>query len=427
MDDRLEGMLEFLDHAHSAYHAAAAIVWELEAAGYTCLAESESWELEAGGKYYLTRNGSSVIAFRVPEHTPKGFMMSASHSDRPGFKYKGGGELVDQYTKMGVEVYGGPVMSTWLDRPLSLAGRALVETENGVETRLVDLDQDLFLIPNVAIHMNRKVNEGVALNVAVDMLPLVGDAADAGKLEQLLEAAAGGKVLGHDLYVYNRQKSAVWGMEQQYFSAPGIDDGECAWCCAQGFLQAREAESIPVLCVFDNEEIGSGTRQGAGSRLLEDVLDRICQALELDLYRMLAQSFMVSADNAHALHPNHPEASDSKNTPMMNRGVAIKFHAGQKYTTDGISAAVFRKICQDAGVPVQSYHNKADSLGGATLGHLLLGHVSVPSVDIGLPQLAMHSSYETAGVEDALCLMEAMEAYYGASLECPGDGMVIVK
>ena len=427
MDCRIEAMLEFLDHAHSAYHAAAALVWELEAAGYTCLSESEKWELEAGGKYYLTRNTSSVVAFRVPEKTPAGFMITASHVDRPTFKYKENGQLVDRYTRIGVEQYGGPLMHTWFDRPLSVAGRAVVETEEGVEARLVDIDRDLLMIPNLAIHMNRKANEGVPVNVAVDMLPLAGDKEDAGKLETLLEEAAGGKILAHDLFLYNRQKSAVWGMEEQYFSAAGVDDSECAWCCTQGFLQAKEAESVPVLCVFDNEEIGSLTRQGAASSLLENVLERICESLGVDRYCMLAQSFAVSVDNAHALHPNHPETSDAKNAPMMNAGIVIKHHAGQKYTTDGLSAAIFRKVCSKAGVPVQNFYNRADALGGSTLGYLSLSHVSVPSVDIGLAQLAMHSAYETAGVQDALYLMETIENFYGTSLECPGDGTFVIK
>lgn len=426
MDARIEAMLAFLNNSHSAYHATAALVWELEAAGYACLSESRKWELTAGGCYYLTRGGSTVIAFRVPEKTPAGFMMSASHTDRPTFKLKENGECTGKYTRLSVEKYGSPLMSTWLDRPLSVAGRVLVETEVGVETHLIDIDRDLMMIPNVAIHLNPKANESMPYNVAVDMLPLIGGKDDGGKLWQLLEANAGGKILGHDLFLYNRQKATVWGTDEQYFSAVGVDDSECAWCCTQGFLQAAEAESIPVLCVFDNEEVGSGTAQGANSCLLENVLERICQSLELDLHRMLAQSFMISADNAHAIHPNHPEEMDV-NAPLMNDGIAIKFHSSQQYTTDGVSAAVFRKICQRANVPVQFYYNRADKRGGSTLGHLSIAHVSVPSIDIGLPQLAMHSSYETAGVWDAIYLMEAMETYYSTSLECPADGTIIIK
>ncbi len=425
MDNRVNEMLEFLSNAHSNYHATAALVWELEAAGYICLAESQNWELTAGGKYYLTRGGSTVVAFRVPEQTPTGFMISGSHTDRPGFKLRENGELVDRYTRQTVSRYGSPMMSSWLDRPLSIAGRVLVETEDGLEARIVDIDRDLIMIPNVAMHMNFKANEGVPYNVAVDMVPLLGDKNDGGKLMALVEEQAGGKILSHDLYLYNRQKATLWGMEQQYFSAPGLDDSECAWCCTQGFLQAPEAASIPVLCVFDNEEIGSGTIQGADSCLMEDVLERISQALGLDMNRMLAQSFMVSADNAHAIHPNHPEHSESK-TGVMNSGIAIKCNP-KEYASDGMSTSIFRKICQKAGVPTQIFYNRADKKGGTTLGGLSITHVSVPTVDIGLLQLAMHSSYETGGVQDALWLMDAMAAYYGTSLECPADGTYIIK
>ncbi len=427
MDKNIEALKDFLDRAHSVYHGVAALAEQLQQAGYTCLPESGDWELAAGGKYYLTRGGSAIMAFRIPKGTPEGFMMSASHSDRPTFKVKENGELTGTYTRLAVEGYGGMLVSTWLDRPLSIAGRVLVETENGVASRLVDIDQDLLLIPNVAIHMNRKANDGYSWNKAVDTLPLVGSAQAKGGLMALLEKAAGGKILGHDLYLYNRQKATVWGMEDAYISSAAIDDLECAWCCTQGFLNAADSEAVPVLCVFDSEEVGSSSVQGAASDLLELLLTRICKALKLDLHQMLSQSFMVSADNAHAVHPNHPEYADATNAPVMNEGVVLKFNAAQRYTTDGVSAALFRKVCQKAQAPVQTYYNRADLPGGSTLGNISLGHVSVPTADIGLPQLAMHSSYETAGVRDALSLLRVMETYYGSSLSCPADGTYCLK
>ncbi len=422
MDKRIEQLQSFLDKAHSVYHGVAELKRMLEQAGYTCLSESKAWELVPGGKYYMTRGGSAVMAFRIPKETPQGFMMSASHSDRPTFKIKENGELVGTYTRLAVEGYGGMLISTWLDRPLSIAGRVLVETEKGAESRLVDIDQDLLLIPNVAIHMNRKANDGYSWNKAVDTLPLAGSAAIKGKLNEKLEEAAGGKILGHDLYLYNRQKASVWGLEQEYISAGAIDDLECAWCCTEGFLSAGDSQAVPVLCVFDSEEVGSSSVQGAASDLLETLLMRICKALNLDLQQMLSQSFMVSADNAHAVHPNHPEYADATNAPVMNQGVVLKFNAAQRYTTDGVSAALFRRVCQKAGAPVQSYYNRADLPGGSTLGNISLGHVSVPTADIGLPQLAMHSSYETAGVKDALSLVDVMTAFYDSTLMCPEDG-----
>ena len=422
MDNRIKSLMRFLDAAHSVYHATAGLAEELEKNGYIRLEEQEKWQLVPGGKYFLTRGGTAVVAFRIPTETPVGFMMSASHSDRPTFKIKENAELTGKYTRLATEKYGEMLMGTWLDRPLSVAGRVMVETENGVESKLVNIDRDLLMIPNVAIHMNRQANDGYKWNPAVDTLPLVGGAGGAGKLQKLLEKAAGGKILGHDLYLYIRQKATVWGVDKEFISSAALDDLECAWCCTQGFLEAEETSSIPMLCVFDSEEVGSSSVQGAASDLLENVLTRICNALDLDLPRMLAQSFLVSADNAHAVHPNHPEYADPNNAPVMNGGVVVKFNANLRYCTDGISAAIFRKICRAADVPVQTYCNRADIPGGSTLGNISLSHVSVPTVDIGLPQLAMHSCYETAGVKDALYLLSAMKAFYSTSLQTNGNG-----
>ena len=421
MDVRTKALMDFLDGAHSVFHAVAGIEKVLVENGYTCLQESDAWELLPGGKYYVTRGGAAVIAFQVPENGCKGFLLSASHADRPTFKVKENGEQVGAYTRLLVERYGGMLMAPWFDRPLSIAGRVLVETENGVASRLVDLDRDLLMIPNVAIHMNRKANDGYAYNPAVDLLPLLGGKDAKGKLNALLEQEAGGKILGHDLYLYIREKARVWGVDEEYLSAQAIDDLECAWCCTQGFLKAKPAGSMPVLCVFDSEEVGSSSLQGAASNLLESVLRRVCDCLQLNYDRALAQSMMVSADNAHAIHPNHPEYADAANAPVMGGGIVIKYNANQRYTTDGVTAALFRKVCQQANAPVQTYYNRADLPGGSTLGNISLAHVSVPSVDIGLPQLAMHSCYETAAVKDALYLEDAMAVYYSSTLTCDGN------
>ncbi len=413
----------FLDKAHSAYQAAALLKEALENAGYCRLQETEDWRLKPGGKYYLMRNDSALIAFCLPEEAPVGFMMAAAHTDRPCFKVKENGVLKGQYTRLAVERYGGAVLSTWLDRPLSVAGRVLVETKDGVESRLVDLDRDLLLMPNVAIHLNRSANDGYKWNPATDLIPLLGDK-ETEDFWAELESLAGGKLLGHDLYLYVRQPSALWGMNSEYISAQGLDDLQCLWGCTQGFLRAEATRAIPVLCAFDNEEAGSSSYQGAASDLLESTVSRICSAMGLEKGKMLAASFMVSADNGHALHPNHPELSDGANAPMMNGGVVLKYNANQRYTTDGLSAAVFRKICEKAGVPVQTYCNRADIAGGSTLGNISLSQVAVHSVDVGLAQLAMHSCYETAGVKDAGYLADAMTAYYSACLETGTDGSI---
>ena len=425
MDKRTEKLLAFLDASPSVYHAAANIETELKNAGFTRLDEAKQWELTPGGKYYVSRGGSAVLAFRIPAGTPKGFMMSASHCDRPTFKVKENGELGGTYTRLATERYGGMIISTWLDRPLSIAGRVLVETETGIESKLVNIDRDLLLIPNVAIHMNRQINDGYKWNPAVDTNCLLGSKGTGGKLNALLEKEAGGKILGHDLYLYARQKATVWGIEEEYICAPALDDLECAWSCTQGFLNAPDSEAIPVLCVFDSEEVGSNSVQGAASMLLQSTLERICGALGLNLGQLLAASFMISADNAHAIHPNHPELADAANAPVLGGGVVLKFNASQRYTTDGLSAAVLRSVCARAEVPVQTYYNRADMPGGSTLGHISLTHVSVPTADIGLAQLAMHSACETAAVSDAVSLEKAMEVYYGSALEVTETGFCL--
>ncbi len=425
--EAINSLKAFLDKSHSVYHATRALEEMLESAGYEKLSERESWKILPGGKYYLTRGGSAVIALRIPKEKPTGFLMSASHSDRPTFKLKENGELTGKYTRLSTEPYGGLILSTWLDRPLSIAGRVLVETETGVESKLVDIDRDLLVIPNVAIHMNRKCNDGMTFNVAVDTLPLVGSEQAAGKLNALLEETAGGKILGHDLYLYLRQQASVWGIEEEYISAAGLDDLQCAFCCAKGFLEAGESSVISVLCVFDSEEVGSNSQQGAAACFLAGVLERICQSLNEDLEQLLGQSFMISADNAHAIHPNHPEYADGNNAPVMNGGVVLKFNASQRYATDGAAAAVLRKICDGAGVPVQTYYNRADLPGGSTLGRISLTQISVPTADIGLAQLAMHSAWETAGAKDTEYLIEAMKAYYSSTLECPRDGSFVIR
>jgi aspartyl aminopeptidase len=416
MDDRILSLKNFLDGAVSTYHAIAALGEELKKAGYAPISEADNWNLVPGGKYFLTRNGTALMAFRVPEKTPKGFLLTASHSDRPGFKVKENPELKSAYIRLAVERYGGMLMSTWLDRPLSVAGRVLVETEDGVEVKLVNIDRDLLLIPNVAIHMNRQANDGYKWNPASDMIPLFGGKDAAGKFAALLEESAGGKVLGHDLSLYVRQKGTIWGMEDEFISSAALDDLACAWCCTQAFLNAGESENMPLLCVFDNEEVGSSSLQGADSNLLQAMMERICKAMNLDLYTMLAQSYMLSADNAHAIHPNHPEFADPNNAPVVNQGVVLKFNANQRYCTDGVSAAIFRKVCAKAEVPVQTYCNRADMAGGSTLGNISLTHVSVPSADIGLPQLAMHSCFETAGCKDVAYMIDALTAFYSTTL-----------
>ena len=415
----------FLDASHSQYHARAYLTAILDKAGYTPLKESEKWELVPGGKYYVNRGGSAVLAFRVPEGEALGFLISAAHTDRPAFKLKENGEIEGVYPRLAVERYGGQILAPWLDRPLSIAGRVLVQTEHGAESRLLDIDRDLLLIPNVAIHMNRQANDGYKWNPVTDVLPLLASPENKGQFAAMLEKEAGGKILSHDLFLYIRQKASVWGLDESFLSSAALDDLECVWGCFQGFLNAATGRSIPLFAALDSAEVGSGSPQGAGSTLLRQTVSRIAQALALDENRLLAQSFLVSADNAHAQHPNHPELADSGNAPKMGGGIVIKFNSNLRYCTDGLSAAVMRTVCQRAGVNSQNYYNRPDIPGGSTLGCISIGQVSVPTVDIGLAQLAMHSCYETAAVSDAIDLEKAMTVYFGSTLRKTEDSFAL--
>ena len=426
----IKGLFDFLKNSPTAFHAVDSLCGLLKEQGFTPLQECKPWEIIPGGKYYVTRNRSSVIAFTLPAQTPDSFHIIASHSDSPTFKIKENAELTvrDKYVQLNTERYGGMLFSTWFDRPLSVAGRVLYKGENGIHTHLVKIDRDLVMIPNVAIHMNREVNNGFKYNAQVDLMPLYGDITAKGSFRKLIADACGVEeeaIVGNDLYLYNRMPGTVWGANNEFISAPQLDDLECAYASVCALKDLPDQGHVNVCCVFDNEEVGSGTKQGADSTFLSDVLERIASCLNMttEAYRMaLSASFMLSADNAHATHPNHPEYADPLNQVEMNKGIVIKFNANQKYTTDGVSAAVFHQLCWEAGVPVQHFANRSDLPGGSTLGNISGAHVSINTLDIGLAQLAMHSCYETAGVKDLPWMIQAMHAFYAAPIACRADG-----
>lgn len=424
-------LLQFLDHSPNAFYAVANMQKELEDAGFTRLYEGCPWTLSGGHGYYVTRNDSAIIAFRIPEGGYQGFQIMASHCDSPVFKIKTNAEIVvdNSYVKLNVEKYGGMLCAPWLDRPLSVAGRVIVQTEEGIATKLVNIDRDLLIIPNVAIHMNRQVNDGYAFNAQVDMLPLFCEQGEEkNQFMQLIADEAGVQVediLDTDLFLYDRMKGTTLGLHGEFIASGRLDDLQCAFASLKGFLAAELKQSIAVHCVYDNEEVGSGTKQGAASTFLKDTLQRISRAMgrsEEQYLMSIASSFMVSADNAHAVHPNHAEKADPTNRPYMNRGIVIKYSANQKYTTDGVSGAVMRAICKKAEVPYQTFTNRSDMLGGSTLGNISQAQVALNTVDIGLPQLAMHSPYETAGARDTAYLIEAARVLFSSSFEGNGDG-----
>ena len=420
MTEQLRDLFTFIDKSPTAFHAVANLEEMLAGAGYTRLEEKELWYIEKKGKYYVNRNGSSVIAFSIPEKRPKGFHMIAAHSDSPCFKLKEAPEItVDEiYAKLNVEKYGGMILSTWLDRPLSVAGRLIWKGKNDMESFLVNLDRDAAIIPNLAIHMNSEMNKGVEYNPQTDMQPIFGEAASKDELFHMLAKEAGketGEILGSDLFLYNRDKCRMVGVDDAFIAGPRLDDLECAFAGMTALVQEEANDYINLCVVFDNEEVGSGTKQGAASTFLQDVLVRISAGFQMSAEEyqcMIADSFMISADNAHALHPNRPEKADVKNRPRINGGIVIKYHGSQRYATDAYSAAVMKDICNRAEVPYQSYANRSDIAGGSTLGNISTSQVSVRTVDIGLAQLAMHSAMETAGAKDIGYLIKAFQTFY---------------
>lgn len=426
-------LLAFLNESPTSFHAVANMRAELEKAGFTRLLEGCAWELKAGGKYYVTRNESALIAFKIPKADFAGFQIMASHSDSPAFKIKANAEIEveKKYVKLNVEKYGGMIFAPWLDRPLSVAGRVVVRTAEGVKTRLVRVDKDLLIIPNLAIHMNRQVNEGYEFNAQKDMLPLFSCGAEEeakGSFLRLIAKEAGVAVediLDTDLFLYNRMQGTILGLNGEFIAAGHLDDLQCAFSSMEGLIAAEPKDSVAVHCVMDNEEVGSGTKQGAASTFLKDTLHRINSGLgrsEEEYLTALASSFMVSADNAHGIHPNQPDKGDPTNRPILNEGIVIKYSANQKYTTDAISGAIFKALCEKAEVPYQTFHNRSDMLGGSTLGNISGNQVALNTVDIGLPQLAMHSIYETAGSKDTAYLVEAAKVLFSASVCGDGDG-----
>ena len=422
-------VFDFLDAGVSPWHAAAEAVRRLEAAGYARLEEHAPWALEKGGRYYVARNGSAVIAFRLPEGDLAGWRVALSHSDSPTWRVKNADVAQGDYVKLETEGYGGMIMSSWLDRPLTVAGRAVVRTSGGVASRLIYIDRDLLVIPSVAIHYQRNANDGRKWDPQVDLQPLYGPAG-CRSLEDLIVGEASvcprSDVLSWDLDLAVRQKAVAIGPGGEYFMSPRIDDLECAATTLQGFLEAAPlADAAPVWGMLDNEEVGSSSRQGAQSTFLSDVLHRILLSMDLPSqawWTCAANSLVLSADNGHAVHPNAPEKSDPQNAPRMNGGVVIKYNASQKYTTDALSAALFQEICRRAEIPTQRLANRADMPGGSTLGNLQSHSFSAPMLDIGLAQLAMHSAVETAGTKDIGHMVRAAGAFYAAPLRCLSDG-----
>ncbi|QWT17806.1 M18 family aminopeptidase [Collinsella sp. zg1085] len=435
---RAHGLIDFIQACPSMFHTAHTICTRLIEAGFELLHEGRPWNIEPGKRYVVVRNNSSVIAFSVGKHVLDDplhthFQITAAHGDSPTFKVKEVPELTGagNALKLNVEAYGGMIDYTWFDKPLSLAGRVLVRVGNRLEHRLLSFDRDLALIPSVAIHLDRKVNDSFSPNRARDLSPVlsVGELS-VGAYMQLVADAVGvapEDVLGSDLFLVNRQPGCIWGAEQEFISSTKLDDLMCAYTALEAFMQVDNEHSVNVYCCFDNEEVGSETKQGALSTFIADAMRRVCAGLGLDdeAYRqVVARSMMVSCDNAHAVHPNRADVYDETNQCRINGGLVIKEAANQHYCTDGFSRAVFLVICDRAGVPLQSFANRSDMAGGSTLGNLVNMQMSLHAIDVGCAQWAMHSAFETAGVRDVSQAIGALAAFYAADLYIDGADAV---
>ncbi|MBS2213232.1 M18 family aminopeptidase [Carboxylicivirga mesophila] len=421
-------LIDFIHESPTAFHVVANTAKELEANGFEYLDIRSEWNIEKGGKYYTTKADSALFAFQIGSDAPEesGLRLISAHSDSPGFKIKPQPEMLvnDKYLKLNTEVYGGPILMTWLDRPLSLAGRVLLKGGHTLtpESRLIDFRKPLLVIPSVAIHLNRSVNDGIELNKQVDMLPLmciVNDTLE--KDNYLLKMIADElkvdttEILDFDLFVYEFEKGCLVGPNQEFISSPKLDDLAMVHAGLKAITTQTNTAATNILCVFDNEEVGSVTKQGAGSPVLRNIIERIMEKLgksQEEYQRCIYQSFMISADMAHSVHPNHPEKHDPVLNPLMNEGPVIKIHANQKYTTDGESAAIFETICKQADVPVQKFVNRSDMVGGSTLGNVSTGKIDIRTVDIGNPMLGMHSVRELGGTLDHTYVAKAFTTFY---------------
>jgi len=422
----ISGLINFLDSSTANYLAIENASKILVQNGFVKIEENRSYKFKKGDKVFCVRNGTSLLAFNIGNNINENnysYHIIASHSDSPCFKIKPVADgKTDIYNKINVEPYGGMICSSWLDRPLGVAGRLIIKDRDGLTAKTISIDEDILMIPNLCIHFDREANSGKEYNMAIDMQPFYAQGLSEHSFIDYLAFKSGvskKKIVSHDLYTFNRQKVSIWGENSEFISSPRLDDLECVYTSLRAFVDSSNNDCINTLYISDNEEVGCSSRQGADSDFLSLMIERITESLGFSQSMnsiAISNSFLISADNAHAVHPNFPSITDSDNKCYMNKGIAIKVNSSQRYTTDSISSAIFQEICEKAEVPFQFFANRSDKRGGSTLGNVLINHVSLLSVDVGLPQLAMHSSYETAGVFDISNAYKAFSKFYQSNI-----------
>lgn len=420
------GLKEFLQYSYTAYHAVARAKAFLSERGFSPLKESEDWEIEEGGKYYVERNGCALIAFTVGNLDQFAFKIAAAHVDFPALKIKENPIMsTESYEKLNVETYGGGLWYSFFDCPLKIAGKIVFEENGKLRSDIVTSDYCV-TIPSVAIHQNRTANDSFSVNPQIDLLPLIS-ASGYGK--EWLKNLTDKNIVSRELFLTSAAEPYLFGVENEFMASPRVDDLTGAYAILQALVShAADNSGICIGAFFDNEEIGSSTAQGAAGDLLENTLRRITYTLKLDeneLYKALSSSMLISVDNAHGLHPNHPEKAGPTNKAVLGGGVVIKHHAGKAYTTDAVSAAITQTICKRAGVKYQTFFNRSDVRSGSTLGVLSQSRVSMPAVDIGLAQLAMHSACETFAIADFEELQTSLTAFFSSAITISDDSITI--
>lgn len=428
----LDTIIQLLSKSHSVFHVVKNISDELINNGFVKLDEKDNFKLENGGKYFVTRNETSIIAFQIPEKiTDLHFQITSTHNDSPSFKIKPNPiKKVFNLIQLNTEPYGGGIYNTWLDKPLSFAGRILCIKDEKITSKLIDIDEDLLIIPNVCIHNNRNINTGYNYNPSIDTLPIIGEWKEGFSFNEYLKNKADidGEILSFDLFLYNREEPKLIGINKEFLSSPREDDLASTYSALLGFLSSKSSSFIKVFASFDNEEVGSLTKQGANSTFLKEILNRIIKTYQnnIDDYeKAIANSINLSIDNAHANHPNHPELSDKTTDIELNRGIVIKYNANQSYTSDAFSSSVVKTLCNRKQISYQEFTNRSDLRGGSTLGNISQSEVSITTVDIGIPQLAMHSSYETLGKKDVTSMIELTKEYFETEITFFGNNIEI--
>ena len=433
--ESVRNLLNFIDNSPVSFFAIDNVKKELLLNGFKEANEASIFSLEKGDKCFVERNGSSIIAFVVGKEIDDNFSFNiiASHSDSPCFKLKPVFEFKGStYNKVMVEPYGGLICSSWFDRPLSIAGRVFVKENNKISMKLLNIDKDILMIPNVCIHFNRNINSGYTYDYAKDMIPFLNQNEEKNLTNIICEKLNIAKedIINFDLYLYNRQKGIVWGVDDEFVSSPRLDDLECVYTSIKALIDSRNDKTINVVYVADNEEVGSSSMQGAAGDFLLKTLNKIKRALDIsdDTFDIaLTKSLLVSADNAHSVHPNHPELTDPINQVFMNKGLVIKFNASQSYTSDGLSSSILQTMLDSENIPYQFFANASNIRGGSTLGNIAIRQLSIKAVDVGLAQLAMHSSYETAGARDIEIAIRAFTKVFNSKLETIDNANYIIK